>query len=245
MLLSIVIRCLNRLEYTIRTIASIDEKSGLSKDDYEIICVEQGSADGTLQWLKFNQKEGYYPIKFIPMFSNFGDGKGMQAGINMAKGEFIAQHDNDIEIKTPRYFRHLINSYIRLEDDDWRVCAVAGSHEQGINKDSAPWRFGRIRYGKDNYVRNYSDGEGGRLYIISWVTGSLIFKKEFTSQAFGSGACNAWCGSWWDRGYNNFLCEGINFWHIDSDDRGGEYVKRQAEKFPSYGYVRRHYGKFI
>jgi len=239
MKLSIVLRCFNRLEYTIRTIMSIDKNCGLSKDDYEIICVDQNSSDGTKEWLAFNFKEGYYPIKPILLSENVGDGRGMQVGIEVAKGWYIAQHDNDLELVTPDYFSKLISVYEDLEKEDFNVCAVSGSHRQGIDIEAKPHKFAKLKY-PNNFLEEKNPG-----YIVSWVHGSFIFKEKFTKLLkFNKGMCNSWCSTWWDKGYINFNCMNINFWHIDSG-KNGTHVKNQAEKFPSYKYVKKNYRRFL
>jgi len=249
MKLSIIIRTFDRLEYLVRTIASIDEKSGLNRDEYEIIVVDQNSSDGTLQWLQSVKRNGYYPIEIIHLSENIGDGKGMEKGISMAKGKFIAQHDDDIELVTFLYFKRLICLYKKLEEDGRKVCAVGASHRQGFEYDSAPMRFGKKRY-PENVFGITEDGTYSfylidhTIYIVSWVTASFIFRKAFASRAFGAGMCNSWCGAWWDEGYDNFLCQDINFWHIDSGETGA-HVRKQADKFPSYTYVNRHYQSFL
>ena len=243
MKLSIILRCFNRLEYSIRTIMSIDKNCGLSKDDYEIICVDQNSSDGTKDWLSFNAKEGYYPIVPFILSENVGDGLGMKAGINVAKGEFIAQHDNDLELMTPDYFSKLILMFLYLEEKNYRVCAVSGSHNQGINLKAKPHTFAKLRY-PDNYLELKYEGYSG--YFVSWVHGSFIFKRKLIDKIkFDKRGCNSWCSEFWERGYTSFNCKNINFWHIDSSDEGGDYVKKQAEKFPSYNYVFKNYKKFI
>lgn len=241
MLLSIIIRTWNRLEYTIKTIVSIDEKCGLDKDDFEIICVDQNSTDGTRKWFNFNYNEKYYPIVPLLLSENVGDALGIKAGINVAKGDFIAQHDNDLEIITSGYYKKLIQTHKYLEKKGYDVCAVSGSHKQGIDVDAAPHHFARLRY-SDNYLNEKNKHSG---YIVSWVHGSFIFRKKLIEELnFDKRGCNSWCSTWWDKGYVSFNCRNINFWHIDSGETGA-HVKKQAEKFPSYKYVKKNYGKFI
>lgn len=241
MKLSIILRCFNRLEYTVRTIISIDKNCGLPKDDYEIICLDQNSIDGTKEWLVHNQKEGYYPIVPFLLSKNIGDGRGMQAGINIAKGDFIAQHDNDIELVTPDYFLKLILVYKYLKNLGHNPCAVSGSHKQGIDLEAKPHKFAELRY-PNNFFRSKEEGYSG--YFVSWVHGSFIFRRKFIELVFNKGGCNSWCSTWWDRGYTSFNCKSINFYHIDSEQTGA-HVKRQAEKFPSYFYVNKNYRRFL
>ena len=243
MRLSIVIRTYNRLEYLVRTILSIYKKSGLNDNFYEIIVVDQGSTDGTREWLKSIKNNGYYPVRPVFTEENVGDGRGMQIGIEVAKGEFISQHDDDIEIYSPAYYRKLVHLYEFIENNH-NICALGGSHKQGINIDSAPFRFAKERDSMNKVVVLF---EGGvNLVSTAWCTASFIFRKKFTEEVkFGKGMCNSFCGEWFDKGYENFICEETKFWHIDSTDKGGEYVQKQHDKFPSYEYVFRHYKNFV
>lgn len=242
MKLSIIIRTWNRLEYTIRTIVSISENCGLSKDNYEIICIDQNSQDGTKDWLAFNAKEGYYPLVPIFLNENVGDGIGMKVGAEVARGEFISQHDNDLETITPDYFIKLISLYKYLEKKNLKICAVSGSHKQGIDLEAKPHKFAKLRYSD-----NFFDGGIRELsgYFVSWVHGSFIFREKFSRLLeFNKGMCNSFCGEWWSEGYSNFNSLGINFYHIDSGITGA-HIQKQYDKFPSYSYAFTHYKKFI
>ena len=249
MKLSIILRTWNRLEYTMRTLLSIERNCGINKNFYEIIIVDMGSTDGTREWLKSIVNDRYYPVYPIFMEKNVGDGLGMEEGIKYATGDYIAQLDSDIKLITPGYFHKLICIYEQLEKFGIKVCAIGGSHRQGIEKNSAPMRFGRKRYsqGFDDFLITFTlphRKKDIRLFYSAWITAAFIFRKEFTSCPFGKGMTNSWCGYWWDKGYNNFLCEDIKFWHLDSGATGA-HVQLQHNKFPSYDYVFRHYSNFI
>ena len=241
MRLSIIIRTWDRLEYTIRAIISIERNCGIPKEDYEIIVVDMGSEDGTRQWLFYNQF-GFYRIQsVVPLTENIGDGKGMQMGIQMARGEFIAQHDNDIELDHPGYYAKLIELYEKLETSGHRVCAIGGAPVQGPSLDDAPMRFGKQRYEGNQGIKCGTH----HLYQVAWVRAAFVFRQRFTEVAFGAGMCNSWCGEWFDRGYENLLDVDAKWWHIDSSPKGAEYVKRQFEKHPKYDHVKKHYSRFI
>ena len=243
MKLSIIIRTFNRLEYLVRTIISIDKNSGLNKNLYEIIVVDQGSTDGTREWLNSIKNNGYYPVRPIFMESNVGDGLGMQAGIEYAKGEFIAQQDDDAEILSSSYYNKLICLYENLEEfGNIKVCALGGSHKQGVNINSAPFRFAEEKHRKRT-VSFFEDGI--ELISTAWCTASFIFRRKFTEELeFGKGMCNQFCGHFFDEGYENFVCKNLKFWHIDSGITGA-HVQRQYDKFPNYDYVLRHYKNFV
>jgi len=92
---NIIIRALNRLEYTSLTIREIDRLAGY--DNYNIIVIDQASTDGTGQWLKSLEIEGYYKIKPIYLDYNSGDFGGMKIAYDNldADCEYTMQWDND------------------------------------------------------------------------------------------------------------------------------------------------------
>lgn len=65
--------------------------------DYEIIFVNDGSPDNSLQFL-IDKKEEYNKIKIVDLSRNFGHHYAMQAGLSIANGNFIFLIDNDLEV---------------------------------------------------------------------------------------------------------------------------------------------------
>jgi len=251
MKLSIIMRTWNRLEYTIESIKSIRNNSGLDPFDYEIICVDQGSTDGTVEWLRAAQEDNYYPVWPVFLEKNRGDGLGMQAGILRAEGEFIAQMDSDIELITEDYYKKLIGLYQFLDERGYDPCAIGGTHVQGANLDSSPFKFAKKRYDSNIYSTiPYIDPITQTTHPIqiiysAWVTASFIFKRQFAEQRkFDKRMCNSWCGYWWDEGFMNAIYPDLKFWHIDSGETGA-HVQKQYDKFPNYSYVLKNYRKFI
>ena len=160
-------------------------------------------------------------------------------GIDNSRGEFIAQHDNDIEIVTKDYYYDLIRSYREFENIGYKVCSLGGSHVQGITPDSAPFRFAR-NAGKTNEISFLTS-----CFIpIAWNTASFVFRREFAEVSFDKRMCNSWGGEWFDRGYDHFISKSHLFWHIDSGESGA-HVQKQYDKFRNYQYVKRHYRQFI
>jgi glycosyltransferase involved in cell wall biosynthesis len=92
---NIIIRAFNRLEYTVHTIREIDRLAGY--DDYKMIVIDNASSDGTRQWLKSLEVEGYYKIK--PFYSdvNLGDFGGTKLGYENLDEDcvYTMQWDND------------------------------------------------------------------------------------------------------------------------------------------------------
>jgi GT2 family glycosyltransferase len=94
---NIIIRAFNRLEYTMLTIRGINELAGY--DDYKMIVVDQGSTDGTRDWLYSLMEEGYYKIKPVFLSGNVGDFGGMKIGYNNLDKDcqYVMQWDNDCQ----------------------------------------------------------------------------------------------------------------------------------------------------
>lgn len=66
-------------------------------EDYELIFVNDGSPDDSLQHLIKLKKDKYPNIKIIDLSRNFGHHYAIQAGLLQAKGDYIFLIDNDLE----------------------------------------------------------------------------------------------------------------------------------------------------
>jgi putative glycosyltransferase len=82
-------------------------------DDYELIFVNDGSPDNSLQHLITLKKEKYSKIKIIDLSRNFGHHYAMQAGLIEAKGDLIFLIDNDLETHP----NVLVNFYKTIKKD--------------------------------------------------------------------------------------------------------------------------------
>ncbi len=68
-------------------------KTGL---DYELIFVDDGSTDSSLQILENIQQNDYY-LKIISLRKNFGQTAAMSAGFDLAQGDIIIAMDADLQ----------------------------------------------------------------------------------------------------------------------------------------------------
>ena len=109
---AILTRAYNRLEYTIRTINSVKENTKHS--NYKHIIVDNGSTDGTREWLTWIQKlQSPWFENVVPFLNpeNSGDWGGMVVGAKkLAKNfDYIVQLDNDISV-SPGWLSALIET---------------------------------------------------------------------------------------------------------------------------------------
>ena len=101
MLLSIVIPCYNESEVVIGTNEKITALAGqwVEKglvDKYEIVYVDDGSADSTLDILT-NIASKKPSIKVVSFSGNFGHQAALTAGLKYAAGDVIATLDADLQ----------------------------------------------------------------------------------------------------------------------------------------------------
>ena len=82
-------------------------------DEYELIFVNDGSPDTSLQYLTELKNTKYDKIKIIDLSRNFGHHYAIQAGLSRAKGDYIFLIDNDLE--TPPNV--LVRFYKEIQED--------------------------------------------------------------------------------------------------------------------------------
>jgi glycosyltransferase involved in cell wall biosynthesis len=64
---------------------------------WELICVDDGSPDATLERLKEMQTQWGQHIRIVELQRNFGQTAAMQAGIDASRGDFIVTMDGDLQ----------------------------------------------------------------------------------------------------------------------------------------------------
>lgn len=96
-LLSVVVPCYNEQE-TVKLF--YDETSSICNSmdiDYEIIFVNDGSKDNTINELKKLYEQDPIHVKVIDFSRNFGKESGLLAGLEYAKGDYVTVMDADLQ----------------------------------------------------------------------------------------------------------------------------------------------------
>ena len=75
--------------------------------DYEIIVVDDGSKDKTIELLK-NNKLNFSNLKIISLSKNYGHHKALMTGLNQSRGDFIFLIDSDLE-ENPKELKNFFN----------------------------------------------------------------------------------------------------------------------------------------
>ena len=102
-LISAVVPCYNEeeaLPLFYQRICGVAEK--LSEADFEFVFVDDGSRDGTLSILRRLAAEDAR-VRYLSFSRNFGKEAGMLAGLQSARGDYVAVLDADLQ-DPPEYF---------------------------------------------------------------------------------------------------------------------------------------------
>lgn len=105
-LVSIVILTFNQLAFSRVCVESIRQHT---PEPHEIIFVDNGSSDGTVEWLQgLTRLNPHY--RLISNGENFGYAKGNNQGIEAAAGEYLLLLNNDVVV-TPEWLSGLLDCY--------------------------------------------------------------------------------------------------------------------------------------
>jgi len=97
MLISVVIPTYNRLPILIKCLNALENQFFIEKPhNYEILIVDDGSTDGTTDWLKNNID--IFPHLRLLQQSHGGPAMGRNLGVNNSKGDLIVFIDSDLVV---------------------------------------------------------------------------------------------------------------------------------------------------
>ncbi len=112
--LSIVIPMFNEAENVESTLKRVEEALSSFQGDYEIIPVNDGSVDNTLEILKRIESKDK-KIKVVSYSKNIGRGMALRKGFRESRGKIVVSIDADLSYD-PRYIRDLLHT-LRTEED--------------------------------------------------------------------------------------------------------------------------------
>lgn len=100
-MISLIIPCYNEQESLPYFISESDKVMDMIKEKFELIFINDGSKDKTLEMLKDYSKKDKR-IKYISFSRNFGKEAAMLAGLKVSKGDYVAIMDADLQ-DPPKY----------------------------------------------------------------------------------------------------------------------------------------------
>lgn len=129
---SFICPCYNE-EKNIKPFAKAVLNAFANTDEYELVFINDGSADNTIGELKKLKKESCQNIKIINFSRNFGKEAAMYAGLEHCCGEYITIIDTDLQ-QNPEIVKKMINILENDESVD-SVCACQENrHENAFFK---------------------------------------------------------------------------------------------------------------
>jgi glycosyltransferase involved in cell wall biosynthesis len=137
--LSIIVPCYNEEAVLPEFIQRVGAVAGTWGMDYEVVCVDDGSRDGTWRLLK-TQQEKDPRWRCLAFARNFGHQTAVSAGLFYATGEVVVTIDADLE-DPPEEISRLL--------EKWRegyevVYAVRQKRKEGWFKRLCYWTFYRL-----------------------------------------------------------------------------------------------------
>lgn len=158
--LSIVLTTFNREPFVRQC---LDTLIKVTQDPYELIVVDNGSEDGTLEYLRSWGNR----IFLVECGRNLGKGKAANLGFALAKGEWLAYFDSDILVPEG-WFEEIKGSYEKIPQVGWLSLPYPGMVFQPEDTDFRPAFEERISGGMVFMKRSMMKVLGGfpsnRLY---------------------------------------------------------------------------------
>lgn len=130
--LSIVIPMFNEAENVEHTLSRVEESLASYNGTYEIIAVNDGSTDNTLEVLK--RQEGLNQrLKVISYPKNAGRGMALRTGFKEARGEIVVSIDADLSY-SPHYILHLLKALEESPEVDFVLASpyMPGGKTEGV-----------------------------------------------------------------------------------------------------------------
>lgn len=183
-LVSIIILTRNRMDVTKACIASIQRHTS---ESHEIIFIDNGSTDGTLDWLK-ELVAGTAEYRLIENNDNLGFSAGCNQGIRAARGNFILLLNNDVVV-TPEWLAGLLECF------DGEEVGIVGPMTNNISGPQRwPWPSYRSMDELDDFSREFRRSKRYQRRAVRRVVGfCMLFRRELVEriglldEQFGSG----------------------------------------------------------
>lgn len=227
MKLSVITLTYNKLEYTKKFVESLYKYT----KDFELIIVDNGSTDGTVEYLK-NLKG----IKTIFNTGNLGFSKGNNQGIEIAEGEYIGFLNNDI-LLYPNWFEEC-EKVFEKENAAFVSPRHVNPHYDNTNKNSY------IKYfqSKFNYAVPYEKSFDECVFSCVLTKKNVlneigIFDEIYTPAFFEDNDIKYRAI---DAGYGVFVCNTVCFFHfgsITSVNHNQNLEKNRAYYYSKYPFA--------
>ena len=194
----------------------------------EVILIDNGSTDGSVEFIKNYSKNLDFPVIIIKNPENLGFAKAINQGILKASYQYIFSLNNDTEVE-----KHSISPLLDLISSDDNIFSVASKMIQFSNKnliDDAGDEYNILAWtkktGENQPIENYSE-----VYeIFSSCAGAAMYNKAILDKiglfdenffAYMEDVDLAYRAK--INGYKNLFCPESMVYHIGSGTSGSRY----------------------
>jgi GT2 family glycosyltransferase len=204
----------DRLEYTQDCFKKLKEKAGITYDHY---IVDNGSQDGTVEWLKENEFK-----KVIYNSENLGISKASNQALEEIFKEnydLVIKMDNDCEIESENILKIISDIYESFGKYSARY--ILSPYVNGIN--NQPTRGGKD--GANGYTIGLTSIVGGLFHIVP----ADIYKEYRYDETLPLAKYqdDFFCKWFKENGGKVGYIEELKVWHKDT-------TTGQCEKYPDY-----------
>lgn len=172
--LSFVCPCYNEADNIERFVKSITASFPLYSE-YEIVFINDGSTDSTLERLKAVKGTSPCNIKIVNLSRNFGKESAMYAGLQNCCGELIAIIDTDLQ-QDPAIVKQMVNMLNNNTDLDC-VCAYQENRNESSFNSFCKKAFYKIA---DKYTEiSFKEGASDFRTFRSSVKNAILSMTEY------------------------------------------------------------------
>lgn len=180
-LLSVVVPCYNEEAALGKFYEEITRVAGeMSELDFEFVLVDDGSSDKTLEEMEKLAKKDKR-VRFVSFSRNFGKEAGLLAGLEYAKGDYIATMDADLQ-DPPALLPEM---YAAIKTGEYDCVGT-----RRVNRDGEPpirSLFARIFYKLINRMSKIEMVDGARDYrlMTRQMVDAIIGMREYNRYSKG------------------------------------------------------------
>lgn len=228
-LVSIIILTFNQLKYTKECVESIERYTSVP---YEIIFVDNGSSDGTPDYLRTYAKN-HHNVSLILNEENRGFAGGNNQGIAQTKGNYILLLNNDVVV-TKNWLERLISHMDKHPD-----IGMVGPMSNSV---SGPQQVDKVPYGKNmesmqKFAQDFTVSHSGKVTDLMRLVGFCLLIRKEVIDVIGGLDENYRSGNYEDddlclrsfiAGYRNVMAGDVFVHHYGSMTFKGNAINYQA-----------------
>lgn len=151
-----------------------------SKHIGEVIIVDNGSTDGSLELVRQIADEVDFKVKIIENSKNLGFAEAVNQGIESSSYEYIFSLNNDTEIR-----KNTIEELLKLIDSDEKIFSVSSKMLQKDNPDlidDAGDEYTLLAYTKKRGDNKLASEFNERCEIFSSCAGAALYRKTILNE---------------------------------------------------------------